>query len=70
MNAIYFCITFGYNCDTKGRGKMTRFEQLEHMLAKHGGMLLTSQVMAEGISWYLCVSGWLGGCHVFDSSAL
>ena len=29
---------------------MTRFEQMEQMLAKHGGMLLTSQVTAEGIS--------------------
>lgn len=29
---------------------MTRFKQLEQMLVNHGGMLLTSQVIAEGIS--------------------
>lgn len=29
---------------------MTKFEQLDQMLAEYGGMLLTSQVTAEGIS--------------------
>lgn len=29
---------------------MTKFEQLDQMLAKHRGILLTSQVTAEGIS--------------------
>ena len=47
---IYFRITFEYNSDTKGSDKMTRIEQLEQMLVNHGGMLLTSQVIAEGIS--------------------
>ena len=47
---LYFRSTFGYNCGTKGSDVMTRYEQLDQLLAEHKGMIQTSQVVEAGIS--------------------